>query len=273
MHRARAIALGVLLAGSAVLGLTTAASGQQSGMQMIADGKDAKSLANFDQVGNAAWRVAEQAMAADYGQGFLVTKQSYADFQLRLEFWADEGTNSGVFIRCEDPEEIGAQSCYEINIFDSNPNRNNATGSIVGVKAPLRIPQTELKWNVLDIEAKGAQLNVSVNGERTVSVRDTRHARGRIALQRNAGVIYFRNVQIRPLTAEDIANEGGSIYAACEGGFGIIFPGDPVIRDTMYTGPTGTQRFHWHAELLPRREGIAGLELGGGIWVDGSAPS
>ena len=263
MHRARAIALGVLLAGSAVLALTTAASGQQSGMQMIADGKDAKSLANFDQVGNAAWRVAEQAMAADYGQGFLVTKQSYADFQLRLEFWADEGTNSGVFIRCEDPEEIGAQSCYEINIFDSNPNRNNATGSIVGVKAPLRIPQTELKWNVLDIEAKGAQLNVSVNGERTVSVRDTRHARGRIALQRNAGVIYFRNVQIRPLTAEDIANEGGSIYAACEGGFGIIFPGDPVIRDTMYTGPTGTQMpaKEWLVEKGGNRYTVTSVEF------------
>ena len=119
----------------------------------------------------------------------------------RLEFWAEEGTNSGVFIRCADPEAPGAQSCYEINIFDANPNRNNATGSVVGVMAPLRVPQTELHWNPLDIEASGPQLNVSVDDERTVSVRDNKHARGRIALQRNAGAIDFRNAQIHSLTA------------------------------------------------------------------------
>ncbi len=211
MTRARTIATALLLSAGTALGLSTASaqltSNQLAGMQMIANGKDDKSLTNFDQVGTANWRIAEQTMAADYGQGYLVTKQSYGDFQLRLEFWGEEGTNSGVFIRCADPEEIGAQSCYEINIFDANPNRNNATGSIVGVMAPLRVPQTELKWNLLEIEARGSQLNVSVNHERTVSVRDSKHARGRIALQRNAGVIYFRNFQIRALTPDDIANE------------------------------------------------------------------
>jgi hypothetical protein len=246
MNRARAIATSLMLAGSITVGLSTAYAQinqlQLSGMQMIATGKDAKSLGNFEQVGTANWRIGEQAMAADYGQGFLVTKQSYGDFQLRLEYWADEGTNSGVFIRCEDPEAPGAQSCYEINIFDNNPNRNNATGSVVGVAAPLRVPQTELKWNILDIEARGPQINVSVNNERTVSVRDTKHARGRIALQRNAGVIYFRNVQIRSLTPDDIANEAESIYAACEGGFGIIFPSgtEPQVRNTQYMSRNGT---------------------------------
>ena len=242
MSRAHTLALTALLSASALIGITTA-SAQQNGMRLIADGKDAKSLAAFDQVGTANWRIGEQAMAADYGQGFLVTKESYADFKFRVEFWADDETNSGVFIRCADPEAIGAQSCYEINIFDNNPNRNNATGSIVGVKAPERVPQTERKWNVLEIDARGPQLNVSVNGERTVSVRDTKHARGRIALQRNAGVIYFRNVQIQPLTEEDFAAEAGSIYAACEGGFGIIFPSgsEPQIRDAAWTAPDGTR--------------------------------
>ena len=246
MNCARAIATSFMLASSITAGFSTAYAQintlQLSGMQMIATGKDAKSLGNFEQVGTANWRIGEQAMAADYGQGFLVTKESYGDFQLRLEYWADEGTNSGVFIRCENPGAPGAQSCYEINIFDGNPNRNNATGSVVGVAAPLRIPQTELKWNILDIEARGSQINVSVNNERTVSVRDFKHARGRIALQRNAGVIYFRNVQIRSLTPDDIANEAELIYAACEGGFGIIFPSgtEPQIRNTQYMGRNGT---------------------------------
>ena len=260
MNRARAIATLLI---SASLGLAGALSGAVAqgedggkakgkgkaqeqvqtlpGMTMLATGKDDASLAAFEQAGNANWRIAEQTLAADQGQGFLVTKQSYADFQLHLEFWSDEGTNSGVFIRCEDPEAPGAQSCYEVNIFDDNPNRNNATGALVGVAAPLKVPQTELHWNVMDIEAKGPQINISVNNERTVSVRDSKHARGRIAFQRNAGVIYFRNIQIRALSPEDIANETETIYAACQAGFGIIWPGNatPSIRDAQYTTASG----------------------------------
>src|SRR5262245_27941474 len=99
MHRARAIATLLI---SASLGLAGALSGAVAqgdgggkgkgkaqeqvqtlpGMTMIATGKDDASLGAFDQAGNANWRIAEQTLAADQGAGFLVTKQSYADFQL-----------------------------------------------------------------------------------------------------------------------------------------------------------------------------------------------
>jgi hypothetical protein len=102
---------------------------------------------------------------------------------------------------------------------------------------------TELRWNSLEIEAKGPQISVSVNGERTVSIRDTRHTRGRLALRRSAGVIHFTNVQIQPLSADDIADQAENIFAACNGGFGIIFPTGttPTIRDVQYTTASGTQ--------------------------------
>ena len=286
MHRARAIATGLICASLGLAGALTGtfaqAQGQGQGkgkaqeqaqtlpgMTMLADGK---SLDAFEQAGNANWRIAEQAMASDQGTGFLVTKQSYADFQLHLEFWADEGTNSGVFIRCDNPQNIGAQSCYEINIFDDNPNRNNATGAVVGVAAPLKVPQTELHWNILDIEAKGPRINVSVNNERTVSVRDTKHARGRIALQRAAGVIYFRNVQIRALSPEDIENETETIYAACDAGFGIIWPGgEPQgVRDAQYTLASG-QRVPAKEYYLERdggRYSVLSIDFPNGPYAD-----
>jgi len=201
------------------------------GMITLTDGT---SMANFDQVGNASWRVAERAVAADRGNGFLLTKEPYGDFKLRAEFYADEGTNSGVFIRCENPAMVNAQTCYEVNIYDSNPNKDNATGAIVGVTKVNPVPQTELKWNVIEIEAKGPQMNVSVNGERTSSGRDTKHLRGRIGLQYNGGVIYWRKVQIQPLTAADIEAENQSIQAYCSAGFGIIFPGQPQVRDVNF---------------------------------------
>ena len=232
MYRGPAIAMGILFAGLGLLGVPNEAAGQASGMVTLTDGTN---MNNFDQVGNASWRIAERAVAADRGNGFLVTKQSYDNFKFRAEFYADEGTNSGVFIRCEDPQRPSAQSCYEVNIFDGNPNRDNGTGAIVNVAKVDRVPQTELKWNVIEIEAKGPQLNVRVNGERTASVQDSKHARGRIALQYASGVVYWRKVEIQPLSATDIEAEAEPIYANCQAGFAIIFPGQPTERDIRYT--------------------------------------
>jgi hypothetical protein len=243
MYRGSTIAMGLLFAGLGVLGLSHEASGQagqvaQAGppskMVLLTDGRDFK---NFDQAGNASWHIAERAIVADHGNGFLVTKEPYSDFKLRAEFWADEGTNSGIFIRCDNPQRPSAQSCYEVNIYDENPNKDNATGAIVGVAKVNPVPQTTYRWNVIEIEAKGPQLNVSINGERTASAKDTKHARGRIGLQYASGVIYFRKVEIQPLTAADIAEEDSPIYANCQAGFAIIFPGQPQARDVRYTAP------------------------------------
>ena len=45
-------------------------------------------------------RALDGAIVADKGRGgFLVTKNSYKDFRLKAEFWADPTTNSGIFIR------------------------------------------------------------------------------------------------------------------------------------------------------------------------------
>jgi hypothetical protein len=243
MYRGSAITMGLLFAALGLLGLSSEAAEQANGMVTLTDGRN---FNNFDQAGNASWRIAERAVAADRGNGFLVTKQSYDNFKLRAEFYTDEGTNSGVFIRCDNPQNPTAQSCYEVNIFDGNPNRDNATGAIVNVAKVDRVPQTELKWNVIEIEAKGPQLNVSVNGERTASVRDTKHARGRIALQYASGVVYWRKVEVQALSAADIEAEVEPIYANCQAGFAIIFPGQPTARDIRYTTAAGMN--------LPARE-------------------
>ena len=174
------------------------------GMTTLLDGTN---FENFDQAGNANWRVGPgdqegiTVVYADLGNGFLVTKQSYDDFRLRAEFWADEPANSGIFIRCDDPQEPGADSCYEVNIFDTRPDQSYATGAIVNVPGATvdPVPKAANKWNVMEIEADGPQLTVRLNGEETVSVEDATHARGRIALQRGAGKIMWRKVEIQGL--------------------------------------------------------------------------
>jgi hypothetical protein len=166
-------------------------------------------LDNFKQVGEANWRPEDGTIVADKGKGgYLVSKNTYRDFEIRTEFWAATDTNSGVFIRCDDPEKIGSATCYEVNIWDIRPEPKYGTGAIVdhaAVPVPL-VNTAGGKWNVMDITAKGPQLVVKLNGVETVNIRDAKHPAGPIALQYGAGVqgaqggpIKWRKVQIRPI--------------------------------------------------------------------------
>ena len=246
--RSSSMTLAVLLSGISVISLSDRAVGQAGGQTagtiMLTDGKK---MDNFNKVGDADWRIGEAAIVANNGRGFLVSKQSFDNFRLRAEFYPDDETDSGIFIRCDNPQMISAMSCYEINIYDTNTNRKNATGAIVNVAPPEKSPQTELHWNVLEIEAKGSQLNVSINGERTASVRDTKHARGPIALQFAKGVIYFRKVEVRPLSAADIEADAQPIYANCQDGFVVLFPREPAMRDTRYSVGGASMPAHEYA--------------------------
>ena len=65
---------------------------------------------------------------ADKGNGFLVTKNDYKDFEVRAEFWVDSDANSGIFIRCTEAAKPSATTGYEVNIFDKAPTPATAPG-------------------------------------------------------------------------------------------------------------------------------------------------
>jgi hypothetical protein len=147
------------------------------------------------------------AIVADQGKGgFPVSKQSYADFELLAEFWADDTTNSGIFIRGADPKTINPQTAYEVNIYDRRPDPAYATGDIVDV-AKVNAPYKAAgKWNTMVITAKGNQFVVTLNGVETSRGSDAEHAQGIFALQVGAGPegsplgsITWRKVQVRSL--------------------------------------------------------------------------
>jgi hypothetical protein len=157
------------------------------------------SMKGWDVVGNANWSVADGAVQATMGTGFLVTPMSYTDFQITADFWVTDDANSGIFIRCADPKTINAMNAYEVNIFDKRPDQTYRTGAIVDVAKPLTIVNTGGKWNTIDITARGPRMTVLINGQKMVDVQDTKHARGPIALQYGAGTVKFKNVKLRPL--------------------------------------------------------------------------
>ena len=67
---------------------------------------DGSSLDGWNAIGDANWELADGAVQADSGSGFLVSADSYGDFELTLEFWVDEPANSGIFIRCADAQSV-----------------------------------------------------------------------------------------------------------------------------------------------------------------------
>jgi hypothetical protein len=160
---------------------------------------DGSNLDGWTPIGDANWRLADGAVEADSGTGFLVSNQSYGDFELRLEFWVNPEANSGVFIRCSDPGEVTAENSYEVNIFDQRPDPMYRTGGIVDIAPPTATIDAGGQWNTYEIAAHGSHLSVTLNGTQTVDVMDGKFARGPFALQYAAGTVRFRNVQIRPV--------------------------------------------------------------------------
>lgn len=158
---------------------------------------DGASFAGWRQTGDANWQLVDGAAAADSGTGFLVTTASYADFDLDLEFWVTPDANSGVFIRCADPSELGAATCYEVNIFDQRPDPKYRTGAIVDVAEPMVSLETGNRWSRYEISARGPHLVVKLNGQTTVDINDDKLTAGPIALQYGAGRVMFRNVRLR----------------------------------------------------------------------------
>ena len=195
MTRTLALTITLVLLGFAGLQPAYVTSGQADWKTIL----DGTTLKGWDVVGNANWSVADGAVQASSGTGFLVTPMSYTDFQITAEFWVTDDANSGIFIRLQDPKTITATNSYEVNIYDKRPDPTYRTGGIVDVAKPMAMITTGGKWNTIDITARGTKLIVVMNGMKMVDVDDKKYARGPIALQYGAGTVKFKNVRLRTL--------------------------------------------------------------------------
>jgi hypothetical protein len=92
---------------------------------------DGQSLLGWKATSEVDWKVQDGAIVATEGKaGFLLTEVRFSDYEIELEFLAQDKTNSGLFLRTSETVEDPAKDCYEINIApQDNPF---PTGSIVG---------------------------------------------------------------------------------------------------------------------------------------------
>jgi choline dehydrogenase-like flavoprotein len=147
-----------------------------------------------------------------------------ADFTLELEWrcWTDDA-NSGVFVRFRDPSGNGAdnpawtavRSGFEIQIDAlGRPDGLDIhkTGAIYGQPKQTRTPAAARpagEWNSFQIQVRGQQYTVLLNGQKVTEFTNTDPGRGQpttqsasahIGLQAYPGqVVDFRNIVLREL--------------------------------------------------------------------------
>ena len=203
-RRTALTAVAIILAASACSQM----GGQsESGWTTLIDGD--KGLENFTRLGGANWRAEGGAIVADKitETGYLLTKQSYRDFVIRAEFWAEANTNSGIFIRITTPPKITATEGYEVNIYDQRAaGVDYGTGGIPNhAKVDPPYPKAAGQWNTYVITAKGPVITIELNGRQTAVIKDAKFLSGPFALQGGShgkepgGAIKWRKVQVREL--------------------------------------------------------------------------
>ncbi len=169
--------------------------------------------------GGWAW---EGDVLVSQGQGDLWTNDLYGNFALSLEFRLPAGGNSGVFIRSSDIENWLHHS-IEVQLLQGEAeNPRHVVGSLFDVQAPSRpLPIEADQWHRLIVVARGARIEVYVDGEKVVDAnlnewtqahqnpdgtpnkfdkayRDMARE-GRIGLQYHGNPVAFRNIRIEKL--------------------------------------------------------------------------
>ena len=238
------------------------AKGKDDGWISLFNGKD---LTGWDVPKRGNWRVENGEMVvtwdeANPGGGWIVTKEIFDDFILRMKFKVNKGGNSGVCIR--DPSRATknpAYSGYEVQI-DFN-DLTNPTGSlynlaraytIIGAYTPEeRIVGKEEEWNQFEISAIGEHIVVKLNGEKVVERYDRRSLKGVVGMQLHdrESVVRFRDIEIMPISMrgpipppieERLKNAKGDFKKLFNGenlaGWQVLWGGDWKVVDGVIEG-------------------------------------
>ena len=194
--RITVVAIALVIAGAAAVTYMPAAAQTGGGFKNLFNGKD---LSNWNVTGNADWQVKDGIIEATKARGFLVTKESYTDFELRADVWTTPDSNGGILFRITKPDDPGIENGYELNINDKRADQTGRTGSIVNVAKPLVQFDAGGKWVTAVITAKGPHLIGTLNGIKTAEADDAKYKSGPVSLQAAGGIVRYKNVQIREL--------------------------------------------------------------------------
>ena len=191
-------------------------------------------FAGWTKVGPAAFVMDGETLIGRGGESvnsFLVSPQTYGDFELEVDLNIKPGGNSGIQIRSEVTEDGSAVSGYQIEVDTSDRRwsggvygerfggwRHNVKG-----RPEAQAAFRNGAWNTYRIVCEGPRIRSWVNGVAVADYLDADRIEGVIALQVHSGScdIKWRNLNIidrgrhewRPLDfTKDFAPRGGGTW-------------------------------------------------------------
>ena len=151
---------------------------QSQGWELLFNGTDISQWRNFKQPGlNEKWVVEDGTMKlTGKGGGDIMTRKSYGNFDLRLEWKISEGGNSGIFILVDEEGKFIYSRAPEIQILDNerhsdrklDTHRSGSLYDMVAAHPSSQKPAGE--WNQVRILFRDGFLQVWQNEVKTVNI-------------------------------------------------------------------------------------------------------
>ena len=181
-----------------------------------------------------AWQVTDEGALHFTGEGEggdIVTVEQYDNFELELEWKISPAGNSGIMFRVSEEHDYPWRTGPEYQILDNNMHPDGQVGPDrqAGANYDMHAPASDAvkpvgEWNHARIIANGAHVEHWLNGEQIVSyelwsdswkaaIQESKWVDmpdygmkklGHICLQDHSDPVWFRNIRIRPLEADDM---------------------------------------------------------------------
>ena len=152
------------------------------GWQLLFDGKSMDKWKGYktDSI-NPIWQVKDGAIFVEgkgggENKGDIITKQSFKNFEFKVEWKMAERGNSGIFILADEKEDRIYFKAPEIQVIANDPSKvtkrtRNLAGSLYDmVSAPVESQKKVGEWNKVRIRLKDKHLQIWQNGVKSVDI-------------------------------------------------------------------------------------------------------
>lgn len=205
---------------------------QEESFESLFDGKSLSQFRGYakEEIGKG-WTVVDGAIKFDgsSGNGDIITKETYEDFEFQVEWKISKGGNSGIIylVRQGDPSTYHSGPEYQLldNHNDGNgKNTKTSTAALYGLYAAEKAETKPAgQWNTTKIVVNKGKVEHWLNGKKVVETQigsdewnklvegskfnDWKQfgktQKGHIALQDHGGEVWFRNIKIKRLNQDD----------------------------------------------------------------------
>src|SRR5262249_48944837 len=117
----------------------------------------------------AVWKVQDGAIVAKSDRSWLVTKEKFGDFELRLEWKGGPNGNGGIFFRVQGGEGGRPLSAPELQLCARDVGDRYKTGALYNVAQSEDASRPTGEWNTARLVVQGAHCEHWVNDQRVLT--------------------------------------------------------------------------------------------------------